>query len=470
MAIERPGEAAEGAGAAAVGGLQGDVAQRARAALAGVGEVPPAGSGERTSSEPGPCREYPGAEQARNSAVTEAASESGLSDPEQVAALRDAYDVVYEYSGALIVKTAADMLPDLRADAEQDPSSRVVFVGRDGRSLAVAVNALDPGFFREHCTEVVLSRALAETAVQDLEQRQGATFPQLADFRGAAGKVDPADTLGAYRQLTDYLGRHGVPVGEPGSHVTLVDTSYKGTVQELLAAVYPDTEFFGRYAFFAGSPADPHPGTKKGYAVHLEGDAANGGRPVPEMPGDPRLTYSHQEALAAVEDTLHGPGSSPRRISGGLPEQQLARDDPTPLEGFNPRVVSPRFADPVVRDAVLRIGHRAIEDRAANLAAEGGTARLRLDQAADRFRDEIRAWVAGRGVDPRLGEYLNSFVRRTDKRAAARLGAAVSSAGLDERQADEAWRAFGQCRTLAAKDAYVAQFMRDNRRGAAGDG
>jgi hypothetical protein len=71
------------------------------------------------------------------------------------------------------------------------------------------------------------------------------------------------------------------------------------------------------------------------------------------------MTYSHQDALAAIEETLHGPWSSPRRISDGLPEQQLARDDPTPLDGFNPQMVSQRFAEPAVRDAVMRIGLNA---------------------------------------------------------------------------------------------------------------
>jgi hypothetical protein len=418
----------------------------------------------RAENAPEPTEELPGPESfdreaAKNETLAEVAAESGLSDPEQLMALSDAYDVVYEYPAALMVKTAQDMLPDLRSDVQENPDGKVVFVGRDGRSLAVAVHALDPGFFREHCTEAVLSRALAETAIQDLELRENREFPELADFRGAAGKVDPADTVGAYRQLTDYLHRQGTLAGEPGSHVTLVDTSYKGTVQEILAGVYPDTTFTGRYAFFASSPSDPHPGSKTGYVMHLEGAAANDGRPVQEMPRDSSLTFSNQDALAAIEETLHGPMSSPKRISGTVPDQTAARDDLAPLDGFNPRVVSPRFTDAAVRDAVMRAALGAVANRARGVIAGDNDAQNELVRSATQFRDQVRAWVTGGGTDARLGEYLDAFVRRTDKRAASQLGDVIRSAELGSQQADEAWEAFGECATAAGKDDFVARFM-----------
>lgn len=398
----------------------------------------------------------PGA--AKRETLAEVEADSGLTDPEQRMAVSDAYDVVYEYPAALMVKTAQEMLPDLRHDVRENPDSKIAFVGRDGRSLALAVRVLDPEFFEEHCTEVVLSRALAETAVQDLELREGRAFPELDDFRGAAGKVDPADTVGAYRQVTDYLRRQGASVGEPGSHVTLVDTSYKGTVQELLAAMYPETEFTGRYAFFAASPADPHPGSKTGYAMHLEGAAANGGRPVQEMPEDPALTYSSQDALAAIEETLHGPMSSPKRITAAVPEQLAVRDDPALLDGFNPTVVPERFTDPSVRDAVMRAALGAVANRAREVSAGGNSAWQALLRSAGHFRDEVRSWASGSAADPRVGEYLDAFVRRTDKRPAAKLSEVIRTAGIDGRLADETWEAFGKCPDVTSKDAFVSQF------------
>lgn len=393
----------------------------------------------------------------RQATIDRVAAESGLESDGQLAALSDAYDVVHDYAGALIVRTARDMLPDLRADVEEHPGARVVFVGRDGLSLAASVRALDPEFYAEHCSEIVLSRALVETAVQDLEARSGTSFPEIGGFRGAAGKVDPADTVGAYQQLTEYLRGNDIAAGLPNSHATLVDTSYKGTVQELLSAIYPDTTLRGRYLFFAASPDDPHPGTKFGYALHLEGDAANNGLPVTELPADPGLTFSHKDAIAAIEETLHGAGGSPKRMSGSSPEAPPADRG---FAGFNPRVVSPRYADPAVREGVMRVGLGAVADLAGQAADPRGAASAMLDQRADVFRDQLRGWVGGGSVDPRLGEYLDSFVRRSDKGPAAQLAAVIKSAGIDPAGAAEAWRSFGRCGTLAEKEAFAARFAR----------
>ncbi len=210
-----------------------------------------------------------------------------------------------------------------------------------GRSLATAVNRLDGDFYHQHCREIVLSRALVETAVQDLERNQGKTFPQLAAFRRASGKVGAADTVGAVAALTDYLHDHEEPVGVPGTRVTLVDTSYKGTVQELLSEIYPATRFAGRYAFFAESSRDPHPGTKRGYALHLRHPHSNDGLPVPSLPDDVALTFTHDDALGAIEETLHGPFGSPRRFTSGLVSQDSLRFRPDPLDGLN-RIASHR--------------------------------------------------------------------------------------------------------------------------------
>ncbi len=393
--------------------------------------------------------------QARRTTVERVAGECGLVSEEQLAALRDAYNVAHDYQGALIVRTARDMLPDLRADVEEHPDTRIVFVGRDGLSLAAAVHALDPGFYAAHCSEIVLSRALVETAVQDLELRSGASFPQIEGFRQAAGKVDPADTVGAYQQLTEYLRRNGIAAGLPGSHATLVDTSYKGTVQELLSAAYPDTSVKGRYLFFAASPDDPHPGSKFGYALHLEGGAANGGLPVEELPADPELTFSHKDAIGAIEETLHGAGGSPKRMTEGLPEQPPAEQG---LAGFNPQVVSPRYADAAVRDGVMRVSLGAVADLAAQVADPHSTAGAALDERANGFRGQLRTWIAGGAADPQLGEYLDSFVRRSDKRVAAQLADSISLARLDSSQAAQVWGSFARCGTLAQKEAFAARF------------
>jgi hypothetical protein len=159
-------------------------------------------------------------------------------------AVAEAYAAFREFHGPLITSIAAQMLPDLRRDAAA--GRHVVFVGRDGHSFAAATRALDPHFFDARCHEVVLSRVVAEAALQDLEVHRGARFPEVEGFRGTRNRVGPQDVPGAFRRLTAYLRTAGIPVGRPGSAVTLVDSSFKGTVQELLTAAYPHTDFQGR--------------------------------------------------------------------------------------------------------------------------------------------------------------------------------------------------------------------------------
>ncbi|WP_371402460.1 hypothetical protein OHA10_31755 [Kribbella sp. NBC_00662] len=242
----------------------------------------------------------------------------------------------------LMVRVADDMLADLRADVAERCADRIVALGRDGHHLALAMTRLDGQFFRQYGSNLVLSRALVENALQDLEHHQGLRFPQVDGFRRVAPRVDPADTVGGFRQLTDYLQANRVPVGRPGSRATVFDTSFKGTVQELLSAVYPETTFTGRYAFLGESPHDPHPGSKKGYEVHLSAAETRQGRPLYELPAD---------------------------------ESML-------LEGLSRGRVSPRLRDLRVREGVKVVNLMAVADLARDVAGlrdAGGNYRSWLD-------------------------------------------------------------------------------------------
>ncbi|MGQ0773195.1 MAG: hypothetical protein ACT4NY_02050 [Pseudonocardiales bacterium] len=397
----------------------------------------------------------------RESAVTSASSRLGIIDPEGRRAIADAYDVISDFHAPFMVNVASKMLTDLKAEVRSNPNQKIVFVGRDGASLAAAVSKLDPAFFDEHCTQVTLSRALAEAAVQDRESI-GSSFPDIHDFRGARGKVDPSNIVGAHSRLTRYLVSCGVPVNKPGSAVTLVDTSYKGTVQELLAAVYPNTNFRGHYAFFGASPSDPHPGTKKGHAMHLETGESHGGRPVPYLPDDPRLTFANQKALATIEETLHGPLSSPTAIEPAGPRQQPQSMEPDPLKGLNPLRVSPRYRDPSVREGVKEVGLASVHDFAAHIAemrARGQDWEAALQAGDERFQAAVRAWVSGaEDIDPRFRELMDSFVRGDDKAHITELSSAIKQAELNEEQATAVWQAYGERQTDDQRRAFVEQF------------
>lgn len=117
----------------------------------------------------------------------------GLTNPAHLAALQDAYLVAYEFPAPLMVRVADDMLADLRADVGSRRTDRILGLGRDGHHLAFAMRMLDRGFMQQNCSNLVVSRALVENALQDLENHRGLRFPQVDGFRRVASRVDPAD-------------------------------------------------------------------------------------------------------------------------------------------------------------------------------------------------------------------------------------------------------------------------------------
>jgi hypothetical protein len=399
----------------------------------------------------------------RERVVRRLASLFEFDSPEKLKALQDAYEVTYKFMAPFMVWIADQMLIDLRKLVGENPTRRIVFVGRDGRSLAISIAELDPEFYGSYCSEVTLSRALVESALQDLEYNQGKSFPQLHGFRGAADKVSPVDRAGAMAALTDYLHDHEIPVGFASSHVTLVDTSYKGTVQELLAAIYPTTTFDGRYAFFAESPNDPHPGTKTGYGLHLNTAVSNGGIPTTNLPTDDSQIFSHQDALGSIEETLHGPKSSPKHIDAGHPYQIDLRMEIDPLDGLVPTIVSPHLRDGKIRESIMQINLIAIRNYAKEKAEQRSLKmdyRTDLENSAQRYQTQIRSWITGATVDSKLREFLDSFVRRTDKKHASKLASALKNS-LSPDQHTHVWDQYRRYLSDEAKGMFVQQFIKD---------
>ncbi|WP_165956495.1 ABC transporter permease [Kribbella antibiotica] len=382
----------------------------------------------------------------------------GYEGDDIVEIFRDAYRVTFEYLAPLMVRVADEMLVDLRADMAAGRVDRIVALGRDGYSLSVAMHKLEPRFARKNISDVVLSRALVENALQDLERHLGKTFPQVDGFRRVAARVDPANTVGGFRQLDRYLRASRVPVGQPGSRVTLFDTSFKGTVQELLSAVYPETTFTGRYAFFGESPHDPHPGSKQGYEVHLPAASSREGRPFYELPDDETKTFAHQLALNSIEELLDGPWSSPVRIKDARPEQRLQGFESRLLDGLSPARLSARLLSPTIREGVKIVNLHALADR-AQLAAEtrkaGRDPRPRLEEESQRYRSEIRAWITGQPAEPRLTEFLNSFVHRTDKQQVEQLQRMLERSDLPFDSYRKIWTAYDQCASDDDKRVFV---------------
>ncbi|MBF6475279.1 hypothetical protein IU428_26135 [Nocardia abscessus] len=293
---------------------------------------------------------------------------------------------------------------------------------------------------------------MADTTVQDLERNAGKTFPQLEGFRTARHEVDPVDIPGAKAQMTRYLESRGVPVGTPGARIVLVDSSFKGTVQELLSATYPHAEFRGRYLMYAESPDDPHPGSKTGYALHHPADATRD-------PNDLAQFFLEKDAVLAIEQILRGPWSKAVRFGpDDVPIQTL---EPPARDQINPLDIAPEYLEENVRLAVMDINQHAVADYAESIAAvrrDGGDWRGELIDKSEAFMREVRSWVTGdRDTDPAFAQLLGSFVRREDKHIVADLNTALTQRGLDTADTTPVWQNYRQLGSIDEKRAYLEQ-------------
>ncbi len=393
--------------------------------------------------------------------------------PDELRAVEEAYSVFRQHTAPFMVSVAAEMIDDLRKDVETNgPGHRVAFLGRDGTSLSLAVRELDPEFHARHCSTVTVSRAVAEAALQDVERNEGRSFPQIEAFRGARGKVDPDHVNGSLNNTKKMFQRNKVPLGRENSSVTLVDTSFKGTVQELMTEAYPETRFTGRYAFLSKSPDDPRPGAKTGYVFHQEAGEKWKGLPTDDLPEEVAQTFGNKDALGVIEETMHGPLDSPRRIDEQGPDQRRQRDIPNPAEGINPVKVSPEYRSPKVREAVKDVALEAVKDVAGDYARKrdaGQDWKGELMRAREAFTHEVRAWVGREPTqDPRLSPLLDSFVRRTDKGEVKELAGALEGRDLSPQALHRTWSRFDQLEGSEAKKKYTAQVGRAMSGGAEG--
>ncbi|PXX71332.1 hypothetical protein DFR70_101754 [Nocardia tenerifensis] len=418
---------------------------------AAAGETRPAAGEYEGTSKSGEI------EQRRTAAVDAACARHGVDSDEGRAAVEKAYEVVFEYQAPFVVRHTLDIIEDCKADIAAKPDAVVAYVGRDGHPIALAALKLDPELFESHSTEVTVSRRLADAAVQDLEINAGKTFEAIEGFRSARHEVDRGDIDGAKAQLTRYLEGKDLPVGLPGSTIILVDSSFKGTVQELLSATYPDVEFRGRYLIFGESPNDPHPGSKAGYALHQSVDRA-----APDLDADPAAIFTEKDAVLAIEHILRGPYSKAVRFG---PDRQPAQElESPPLDQINPLDVAPSYADANVRLAVMEANQLAVGDYAEHIAGlrrGGGDWHNELATKSETFLRQVRSWVTRNSdTDPAFAELCDSFVRRTDKTHVGDLRTAIEHRGLGEDDATQVWRDYRQLGSLDEKQAFVADFHR----------
>ncbi|MBF6290196.1 hypothetical protein [Nocardia cyriacigeorgica] len=345
-----------------------------------------------------------------------------LDSPARIRAFHDAAFVGQRYLAPFITKVAVDMLPEILVATTADPGATVVFQGRDGFAFGHVFAAFAPEFYASRCVPLYLSRRLVDSALCDLENHTNAVFPGIERYRHRL--AGGGDSRGAWNRLTAYFLDHGVPIGAPGSVVHLVDTGLKGSIQEMLAAAYPQTNFVGHLAFHASTIADPHPGSKRGYVLHMDGANENDGDAIRgSLPTDRKLTFLHRTAILAVESLVQGSHCSPvGYLLDGRPHVLRARHDPHPLAHIDPSLIQAPYGDPTLREGVRSILSLAISRFASVVADRAAAASERselvrdsawyadLVRGSDEFVHQIRAWISrAQDCDPRLRTLLDTL-------------------------------------------------------------
>ncbi|MBO4165064.1 hypothetical protein [Micromonospora antibiotica] len=376
------------------------------------------------------------------------------------------FEVGRDLLAPLMVKAAVDILPHLQSLVQRDRRTRIVFAGRDSFGLGYVISAIDPGFSADHCRSLYLTRTIVDAALTDLE-RQGRSFAEIELFR-KRGTGAPDER--AWRHLRDYLEASDLRLETAPGPVVIVDTGYKGSIQEMLAAAYPDVPFTGHYVFYSAAPGDPHGSSKRGHIFDAGTGPARGGRALrDELPHDPSLTFAHHEAIVAVEELLQGSQLSPTAIDPtGRPRLRRARRTGEPYEGLNPVLIGEEFTDPILREGVLAFNVLAVSRLARRVAvhidpsvdgwhrtAAASVWYQELTRQVERLRDNLRGWISrdARGeAHPVLRRMLDSFVHRGDRHLVRALDERIREWPV-ERQA-QIWVAFDRCPTLAAKSAF----------------
>lgn len=325
-------------------------------------------------------------------------------------AITDAMEVTSRYTAPFVTRAVVEMLPDLRAEVAKDPSTKIVFVGRDGYSMGNIAKTLDPQLCDDHGIDVVLSRKLVEAAMLDFERITGQEI-DLPGFREKASDVRPQDIPGAFRRLQKYLQSSGI-VGPESGNVILVDTSHQGSIQEMLKALFPDIKFKGCYLFHGQSPKDPHPGTKKGYGLNL----LVGKQVIPQPVGNLTIpevdVFKDPAVVRMVEETLHGRLGSPGRIEGNRPVQ--AREE-LMHPSFASLDLPPAYWHQDVRNLIQDATLLSLNGYAGTVAGlRDGRANWKayVDEGAERFVHAAISWVRGIDVDPQFTRFMNAHVRR----------------------------------------------------------
>lgn len=369
-----------------------------------------------------------------------------IDSPAKLRAIETAYRTAFWYLGPFITKIAADMLSEMATivtSTQRRP--HVLFIGRDAAAIGYAIEELTPGFHNQFCSAVApLSRALADTVAEEAAFWFPDSVAAIEQYRKPGPHRELDVDVGAWQGLVDFLEVCNAYLDNSDALFILVDTGYKGSIQEMLTVAYPNAVFYGLYAFYAAATRSSV--RKKGMILNLDYEQGWGGQAIRDrIIDDPALLFAHHDAVVAVEELLRGES-----------ETNMMKD---PLDGLNPTKISAYYTERDVRRATLALHQIAITAYAAHdIDARDNSPETwysNLGVAAERFPRELYAWLTRRPCDAALRTLLDSFVRRADKHFVKALAEVLEAAGVPKRMKRRIWRSFDQQNTLSTKGAFV---------------
>ena len=380
-----------------------------------------------------------------------------INSPRKLRSLLIAYESSRRYLAPMLTKAGVDMLPTLRRITAKDRHAHVIFLGRDGFSVGHVIAALDPLLYGMHGTMVHLPRAAADAAVHQADLWFHDDLRKAESFRKDGTHRHPDAERNGWSALLGLLEQHNVYIDGDRREYVLIDSGYRGSIQEMMAAAYPTVRFYGCYLFFSASPDDPHPGSKKGFVAHFDATSGLGGLGIRDrVIDDQELTFAHHDAVAAVEELLRGT-SLDTLITADGPQGDCRHLEP--LEGLNPLLVAHEYHEPLFREATLAIMLRATNQYAAEVrdrqASEPDTWYAALSDDATRLRPQLHAWLTRRPMDRALKRLLDSFVRRADKNLVGQLASLTRSKSISHKSHFALWSEFDRCNGLDAKVEFV---------------
>lgn len=323
-----------------------------------------------------------------------------LDSPQKLHTVETAAITARQYLAPFVVKAAVDLLSNLYSMVCADTKARVIYLGRDGYSFGDVIAQLDPIFHNRYCAELHIPRVLADSALDEAASWSAAGADGFR--KPGPHREQPSDS---WNDLVRYAEDSNLYFDRSGSQFALIDTGFKGSVQEMLTAAYPHLVFHGHYLFFCAANDDQHADRKKGYALHLVRPNPLNGRAIRgRFVDDPALTFAHHDAIVAVEDLMRGPDISPRLVHGGRVQRESLREQDHSLAGINPARVTPNYTDPYVRQAVLAAVSSTVAAHALDIRRQRAEAPdtwyADLTAQAALLQPQLHAWLAGNPADP----------------------------------------------------------------------